>query len=291
MHYEQTYLTAFVWWWIPAVCKPVLRAPLWLQVFVPVQQETHLSPTCLICCSWFSSCEACHTGPSGQVCTGYNGIASGLCTRVFAVLTRCCSEQKHGAECWSSTAMARLLINAQLCFLRTQCGRVLSQRCSKHTHISSQVKKLRADSETPLSTEQLERIARNKSAAVERLSSRAGTLRVGESWRKALAPQFNKQYFTSVIRRSSFSPHFTHTFFCDRVFVLFIFSSSVDELCGRWETKAHSVSSSRAGLHLDTDVSDWRCRFLLITLVCNTTHIMKMLWSLCLGVYKCISQA
>ncbi|KAK2845767.1 hypothetical protein Q7C36_010621 [Tachysurus vachellii] len=60
-------------------------------------------------------------------------------------------------------------------------------------------KKLKAGSEGPLSPEQLERIARNKAAALERLSSGRGAAGVGESWRRALGPEFNKQYFTSLM--------------------------------------------------------------------------------------------
>ncbi|XP_060739553.1 uracil DNA glycosylase a isoform X1 [Tachysurus vachellii] len=98
--------------------------------------------------------------------------------------------------------MAVLFINTRLSFLYTPCTRVLSKRwwnSSKYTKISSQGKKLKAGSEGPLSPEQLERIARNKAAALERLSSGRGAAGVGESWRRALGPEFNKQYFTSLM--------------------------------------------------------------------------------------------
>ncbi|XP_027001454.1 uracil DNA glycosylase a isoform X2 [Tachysurus fulvidraco] len=102
----------------------------------------------------------------------------------------------------SAPAMAVLFINTRLSFLYTPCTRVLSKRwlnSSKYTKISSQVKKLKAGSEGQLSPEQLERIARNKAAALERLSSGRGAAGVGESWRRALGPEFNKQYFTSLM--------------------------------------------------------------------------------------------
>ncbi|TSW89624.1 MLX-interacting protein [Bagarius yarrelli] len=70
---------------------------------------------------------------------------------------------------------------------------------SKYTKISSQVKKLKAGSDEPLSPEQLERISRNKAAALERLWSRHGPVGVGESWRKALGAEFNEHYFTSNV--------------------------------------------------------------------------------------------
>lgn len=100
-----------------------------------------------------------------------------------------------------------VFINTRLCFLSTPCTRVLSKQWrsySKYTKISSQVKKLRADRDVPLSPEQLDRIARSKAAALERLSSRRGPVGVGESWRRALEAEFNKPYFTSVIRLFSF---------------------------------------------------------------------------------------
>lgn len=74
---------------------------------------------------------------------------------------------------------------------------------TKYTEISSQAKKRRkadggdAPEQTvspPLSPEQLDRIARNKKAALERLSVRSGPEGLGESWRKALAAEFGKPY-------------------------------------------------------------------------------------------------
>lgn len=98
--------------------------------------------------------------------------------------------------------MAVLFVNTRLVFLHTPRTRVLWRNSSEYTKILSQVKKLKADGDAPLSPEQLERIARNKAAALERLSSRRGPEGVGESWRRALGAEFNKQYFTSVIRVS-----------------------------------------------------------------------------------------
>lgn len=122
--------------------------------------------------------------------------------------------------------MAVLFTNPQLCFLHTPCTRVLSKRwwnCSKHTKILSQVKKLKAGSDVLLSPEQLERIARSKAAALERLSSRRGPVGVGESWSRALGAEFNKHYFTSVMR-NFFSSFSFLCFFFFHVFVGFFFS-------------------------------------------------------------------
>lgn len=52
----------------------------------------------------------------------------------------------------------------------------------------------------PLSPEQLDKIARNKKAALERLSSVQTPPGFGESWRKALSAEFGKPYFKQVRR-------------------------------------------------------------------------------------------
>lgn len=58
--------------------------------------------------------------------------------------------------------------------------------------------KLESGNEAPLSPEQLERIAINKKAALERLQSAAPD-GIGESWRKALSAEFGKSYFKSLM--------------------------------------------------------------------------------------------
>lgn len=65
---------------------------------------------------------------------------------------------------------------------------------------------------SPLSPEQLERIARNKRAALERLASAQTPPGFGESWRKELAAEFGKPYFRQV-RRGDF-PHTVFTIRC-----------------------------------------------------------------------------
>lgn len=93
-------------------------------------------------------------------------------------------------------------------FVRARrCSGVLRAGCrswsDEHSEVFSQVKKLKAggdDAASPLSPEQLKRIAKSKAAALERLCSRRGPADVGESWRRALGPEFNKNYFTSVTR-------------------------------------------------------------------------------------------
>ncbi|KAM4745279.1 uracil-DNA glycosylase isoform 2-T2 [Anableps anableps] len=52
---------------------------------------------------------------------------------------------------------------------------------------------------SPLSPEQLDRIARNKRAALERLASAQSPPGFGESWRKELAAEFVKPYFKQLL--------------------------------------------------------------------------------------------
>uniref|UniRef100_A0A3Q1EQQ8 Uracil-DNA glycosylase n=1 Tax=Acanthochromis polyacanthus TaxID=80966 RepID=A0A3Q1EQQ8_9TELE len=58
---------------------------------------------------------------------------------------------------------------------------------------------LRSPPPTPLSPEQLDRIARNKRAALERLSSAQTPPGIGESWRKGLSAEFSKPYFKQLM--------------------------------------------------------------------------------------------
>ncbi|KAM9858882.1 uracil-DNA glycosylase [Aulostomus maculatus] len=53
---------------------------------------------------------------------------------------------------------------------------------------------------TPLSQEQLDRIARNKSAALEKMASAQIPPGFGESWRKGLSAEFGKPYFKQLMR-------------------------------------------------------------------------------------------
>ncbi|XP_063050145.1 uracil-DNA glycosylase-like [Engraulis encrasicolus] len=51
----------------------------------------------------------------------------------------------------------------------------------------------------PLSPEQLDRIARNKQAAQERLAAHSAPEGMGESWRRALQKEFTKDYFKGLM--------------------------------------------------------------------------------------------
>lgn len=76
---------------------------------------------------------------------------------------------------------------------------------AQHTKIVQKKQKFAAEEPEPrsppvaaLSPQQLERIARNKKAALERLASSQIPAGFGESWRKDLSAEFGKPYFKQV---------------------------------------------------------------------------------------------
>lgn len=94
---------------------------------------------------------------------------------------------------------------ACLRFLNVQMSGIFVKRTlssTKYIKILSQEKKLkleRDDVTSPLSPEQLERISKNKKAALERLAAnQAEPNGIGESWMKALSAEFGKPYFKLV---------------------------------------------------------------------------------------------
>ncbi|XP_077062778.1 uracil-DNA glycosylase isoform X2 [Siphateles boraxobius] len=81
-----------------------------------------------------------------------------------------------------------------------------SWNSTKYIKISPQGKKQKLDSDdvtcssSSLSPEQLERISKNKKAALERLSEhKTAPDGIGESWKKALSAEFGKNYFKSLM--------------------------------------------------------------------------------------------
>lgn len=73
----------------------------------------------------------------------------------------------------------------------------------------------------PLSPEQLERIRKNKEAALRRLAARTSSLvpaEIGQGWKVALAAEFNKPYLAQVGkgRNRLFSLH-TFTLLCNKI--------------------------------------------------------------------------
>lgn len=93
----------------------------------------------------------------------------------------------------------------QLLGLRLGRGvpRLLCSRLSaRHFQVSAAKKAKAAGDEagqaSPLSPEQVERIRKNKEAALQRLAERNVPAGFGESWRRQLAGEFSKPYFVEV---------------------------------------------------------------------------------------------
>lgn len=92
---------------------------------------------------------------------------------------------------------------ACLRFLNVQMSGLFAKRTrssTKYIKILSQEKKQKLErddvtSSLSLSPEQLERLSKNKKAALERLAAPSG---FGESWKKALNAEVGKPYFKSV---------------------------------------------------------------------------------------------
>lgn len=92
-------------------------------------------------------------------------------------------------------------------FLNVHMSGLVAKRtrsASKYIKILSQGKKQKLErddvtSPLSLSPEQLDRISKNKKAALERLSANQTVPSgIGESWKKALNAEFGKPYFRSV---------------------------------------------------------------------------------------------
>lgn len=82
--------------------------------------------------------------------------------------------------------------------------RFLTRRCGDPLQVSP-AKKARAGQDepsmppsSPLSPEQLDRIQRNKAAALLRLAARNVPVGFGDSWKKHLSGEFGKPYFIKV---------------------------------------------------------------------------------------------
>lgn len=109
----------------------------------------------------------------------------------------------------------------------------------------------------PLSPQQLDRISRNKKAALERLASAQTPPGFGESWKRGLSAEFGKPYFKQV---RIVTPHEAARL-CRVQTLKTWLVFTVDEFC-RWrEEETHGVPACWARLHLDSDVWRTRCRF------------------------------
>lgn len=82
--------------------------------------------------------------------------------------------------------------------------------------------------EAPLSPQQLDRIARNKKAALERLTSAQTPPGFGESWKRGLCAEFGKPYFKQV---RTMMPHDAERLCCVQTLKSWLVVFAVDELC------------------------------------------------------------
>lgn len=108
----------------------------------------------------------------------------------------------------------------------------------------------------PLSPQQLERMARNKKAALGRLAAAHIPPGFGESWREGLSAEFGKPYFKQV---RVVTPH--GALLLCRMVLMPWFVSTADELCCRGEEETHRLPTGWTRLHLDSDVRHTWCRF------------------------------
>ncbi|KAM6377294.1 uracil-DNA glycosylase isoform 1-T1 [Pluvialis apricaria] len=79
------------------------------------------------------------------------------------------------------------------------CSRLLARRFQVSTAKKAKAAGDEADKASPLSPEQLERIRKNKEAALQRLAERNVPPGFGESWRRQLAGEFSKPYFMELM--------------------------------------------------------------------------------------------
>lgn len=106
----------------------------------------------------------------------------------------------------------------------------------------------------PLSPEQLDRIARNKRAALEKLASAQTPPGIAASWATALSAEFRKPYFKQVREHvATQKGPLLNCLSADPP------SLSADAVCVRREETSHSVSTCGPRLHLDADVRRPRC--------------------------------
>lgn len=107
----------------------------------------------------------------------------------------------------------------------------------------------------PLSPEQLDRIARNKRAALERLASAKTPTGFGESWRKGLSAEFGKPYFKQV--RTGYSTTHGVSVFFGPVFMSFPILSQLMNFVSD-ERKRHTVYPPAEDVFTWTQMCDIR---------------------------------
>lgn len=200
---------------------------------------------------------------------------SGLCSRPIgkleraegagpgAVLPRKSRVGRGAALSGAERGAERLGLGMAPGLLGPRLGPLCSRLFARYFQAGAATKKAKAEGSeagaaSPLSPEQLERIRRNKEAALQRLADRNVPPGFGESWRRQLAKEFSKPYFMEVSvgpvpgsRPGSLSP-----VPADPPAL-----PAADGLRGGGEEAAHRVPAPGAGLHLDADVRHQGCEW------------------------------
>lgn len=147
--------------------------------------------------------------------------------------------------------------------LGPRLGPLCSRLFARYFQAGAAAKKAKAEGSeagaaSPLSPEQLERIRRNKEAALQRLADRNVPPGFGESWRRQLAKEFSKPYFIEV----SVGPvPGSYPGSLPPVPADLPALPAADGLRGGGEEAAHRVPAPGAGLHLDADVRHQGCEW------------------------------
>lgn len=110
--------------------------------------------------------------------------------------TRCC----HSTSMFTLTCrrFLRPVSGSPARFSTARCFANYTKIVQKKPKSSTEEPEPSSPPSCPLSPEQLDRIARNKRAALERLASAQTPPGFGESWRTGLAAEFGKTYFKEV---------------------------------------------------------------------------------------------
>lgn len=200
---------------------------------------------------------------------------SGLCPRPIgkleraegagpgAVLPRKSRVGRGAALSGAERGAERLGLGMAPGLLGPRLGPLCSRLFARYFQAGAATKKAKAEGSeagaaSPLSPEQLERIRRNKEAALQRLADRNVPPGFGESWRRQLAKEFSKPYFmeVSVGPVPGSCPGSLPPVPADPPAL-----PAADGLRGGGEEAAHRVPAPGAGLHLDTDVRHQGCEW------------------------------
>lgn len=132
------------------------------------------------------------------------------------------------------SAPAAPTVSPALCF--AHYTKIIQKKLKSSCDAEPQTTTTGLPAREPLSPQQLERVARNKRAALGRLAASHTPPGFGESWRERLSAEFGKPYFKQV---RVVTPHGASVL-CGTVLTPW-FVSTVDELCCRGEEETHRL--------------------------------------------------